>query len=99
MTINKTFDNEMICLALEGRLDTSTAAQLQDVLIPALCEAVKVTIDFSKLVYVSSAGLRVLLTAQKTARVKGVYMKIKGVSEDIMEVFKMTGFSDILNIE
>ena len=99
MTINKSQENGALILALEGRLDTTTAQQLQDVLIPAFDEAKIIKLDFVKLAYVSSAGLRVLLMGQKAATSKNAKLVIKNVSEDIMEVFDMTGFSDMLTIE
>ena len=86
-------------LKLEGRLDTITAPKLQDVLIPAFDEAEKIILDFSRLAYISSAGLRVLLMGQKKANEKNIPMTIKGVPEVIMEIFDITGFSDILTIE
>ena len=98
MTISKTQDNGKLTLVLEGRLDTTTAPQLQDVLIPAFNEAKEIRLDFSALAYVSSAGLRVLLIGQKTAKTKGAAMTISGVSDEIMQVFGMTGFTDILTI-
>ena len=99
MEITKTENNATTVLSLSGRLDTTTAPQLQDVLIPALDEAAEIVLDFAALAYVSSAGLRVLLTGQKTAKAKNVSMIIRNVSEEIAEVFDMTGFSDILTIE
>lgn len=98
MIINKTTGNERLILALEGKLDTTTAPQLQDALIPAFNEAKEIILDFSKLAYVSSAGLRVLLMGQKTSNDKKVPMTLTGVSGEIMEVFDMTGFSDMLTI-
>jgi len=98
MTINKTQENGKITLALDGRLDTTTSPRLQDVLIPALNETTQVELDFTKLAYVSSAGLRVLLIGQKTAKAKNASMTVSGVSEEVMEVFDMTGFSDMLEI-
>ena len=98
MNITKTQENGKLALSLEGRLDTTTAPKLQDVLIPAFDESKEVTLDFSQLVYVSSAGLRVLLMGQKTAKANGASMTITGVSGEIMEVFDMTGFSGILDI-
>ena len=99
MTISKTWINEALNIHLEGRLDASTASLLEEALISAFNEAKKIEIDFSGLAYVSSAGLRVLLLCHKVAKEKAVYMMIKGVSEDIMDVFEITGFSAILNIE
>jgi len=98
MTINKKHENEKITLVLDGRLDTTTAPQLQDVLIPAFDEAKEVVLDFANLAYVSSAGLRVLLMGQKTAKAKSASMMVCNVSEEIMEVFEMTGFADMLTI-
>lgn len=98
MTINKTHENGKSTFALEGRLDTTTAPQLQGELIPVFDEEKEVILDFSQLAYVSSAGLRVLLIGQKTAKAKGASMTVTGVSEEIMEVLEMTGFADILTI-
>jgi anti-anti-sigma factor len=98
MTINKTNENGKLTVTLEGRLDTTTAPQLQDALLPAFDEAQHIELDFAKLDYVSSAGLRVLLTGQKTAQGKGAVMTLKGVSDEIMEVLEMTGFTDMLTI-
>ncbi len=99
MNIDRIQEGGKLILALEGRLDTTTAPQLQGVLIPAFGEAEEITLDFSELAYVSSAGLRVLLMGQKEAKRTGGSMTLCGVSEDVMEVFEMTGFADILNIE
>jgi len=98
MTINKTQENGTLNLVLEGRLDTTTAPQLQDVLIPAFDESKEIMLDFADISYVSSAGLRVLLVGQKTAKAKNGSMTLKGVSQEIMEVFDMTGFADMLTI-
>ena len=99
MNITKTPDGEKLVFALEGRLDTTTAPGLQDLLIPAFGESKAVILDFSEIAYVSSAGLRVLLMAEKEAAAKGAQMTLKGVSEEVMEVFEMTGFSNMLKIE
>ena len=98
MTIERARDNGRLTLALAGRLDTTTAPQLQDVLIPAFDEAKDITLDFAGLDYVSSAGLRVLLMGQKAAKAKNASMALANVSEEIMEVLDMTGFSDMLTI-
>jgi len=98
MFIAKTLENEKVTLALEGRLDTATSQQLQDALLPAFDEARQVELDFIKLDYVSSAGLRVLLLGQKSAREKGASMALVNVSDEIMEVLEMTRFTDILTI-
>ena len=99
MNINKLQENGTLTFALDGKLDTKTAPQLQEVLMPAIDEAKKVVLDFTNLAYVSSAGLRVLLIGQKQAKAKDVTMTIKGVSSQIMEIFELIGFSNVLNIE
>ena len=99
MLINKKQDNDNIILVLDGRLDTTTSPKLQEALIPAIDEAEKIILDFEKLAYISSAGLRVLLMGQKTATSRNTDLVIKNVSEEIMEVFDMTGFTDMLVIE
>jgi len=98
MTINKTQDGEKLILGLEGRLDTTTASQLQAELLPAFDAAKEIKLDFSKIEYVSSAGLRVLLMGEKAARAKEASMIVCGVSPEVMEVFQMTGFANFLKI-
>ncbi len=97
MTINKTVNGGELTLALEGRLDTVTAPELEAELKASLGGAESLTFDFSKLDYISSAGLRVLLSAHKMMAAKGG-MKVTNVNEIVAEVFEVTGFSDILNI-
>lgn len=98
MEIIKAKNESALSLALEGRLDTTTAPQLEAEVKNSLDGVTDLTLDFAKLEYVSSAGLRVILSAQKTMNKQGK-MVIKNVSEEIMEVFEITGFSDILTIE
>ena len=98
MTINKTLNGEALTIALEGRLDTTTAPTLDDELKTALNGVSALTFDLEKLEYISSAGLRVLLSAQKVMNKQG-NMVVKNVSEEINEMFEVTGFVDILNIE
>ena len=85
-----------LTVAIDGRLDTVTAPELESFLVNNYEGTNALTFDFEKLVYISSAGLRVLLTAHK--RMKGA-MKLTGVNELVMEVFEMTGFADIWVIE
>ena len=99
MNIARMSDGGELVFGLEGRLDTTTAPELQEVLIPAFGEPRAVVLDFSEVEYVSSAGLRVLLMAEKEAGAKGSSMTLKCVSEDVMEVFEMTGFSNMLTIK
>ena len=98
MDINKTKNGETLELALVGRLDTSTAPALEEVVNAEVENTKELIFEFKNLEYISSAGLRVLLACQKKMNAAGK-MVIKNVSEDIMEVFDITGFSDILNIE
>ena len=98
MTIQKTRKGSSLTLAVEGRLETTTAPELEAVIKSELDGVTALVFDFSKLEYISSAGLRVLLTAQKTMNQQGE-MKVTGVNEIVGEVFEITGFSDILTIE
>lgn len=99
MEIKTTRTGENTTLSLSGRLDTTTAPQLQEALIPEFDTAKGITLDFAELAYVSSAGLRVLLMGEKTAKAKGAKQILINVSAEIMEVFEMTGFSGVLHIE
>ena len=98
MDINKNINGGKLDIALTGRLDTSTAPELEASINESIGNATELTLDFANLDYISSAGLRVVLTAQKIMNKQGS-MKIVNVNEDIMEVFEITGFSDILTIE
>jgi len=98
MTINKQKNGNALTLAVEGRLDTLTSPELEAVLKESLEGVEALTFDFSALDYISSAGLRVLLAAQKQMNRQGE-MKVTHVSEVIMEIFEVTGFNDILTIE
>ena len=98
MEINKTQNSNQLTVEIIGRLDTTTAPALESELQSSLDGIEKLTLDFAKLEYVSSAGLRVLLATQKQMNKQGE-MVITNVNEDINEVFEITGFSDILTIE
>lgn len=98
MTITKEKKDNVLNLALEGRLDTVTAPQLEEVINSELDGISELNIDFQSLEYVSSAGLRVLLASQKIMNKQGK-MVIKNVCDEIKEVFEITGFSDILTLE
>lgn len=98
MTITKEQNGTALLLALEGRLDTTTAPQLEAELKGSIENVDALTLDFAKLEYISSAGLRVLLSAQKIMNKQGT-MVIKNACADIKEVFEITGFSDILTVE
>ena len=98
MTITKNQNGTALEIALEGRLDTMTAPELEAELNGSLGAADSLVLDFSKLDYISSAGLRVLLSAHKAMSSKGG-MKVTHVNEIVQEVFEVTGFADILTIE
>ncbi len=98
MTIEKIIKCENVTLNISGRLDTTTAPQLEEELEGVLADCKDLTLDMTNLEYVSSAGLRVILKAQKTMNTKGT-MKLTDVNESIMEIFDITGFIDILTIE
>ncbi len=98
LNIQKQKKSGFLTLSLEGRLDTTTAPLLESELKDALDGVTSLTVDMEKLDYISSAGLRVLLSAQKQMIAKGE-MKVTRVNETVMEIFEVTGFSDILTIE
>lgn len=98
MTITKKREGEKLTVELEGRLDTTTAPQLERELRNDMNKITELTFDFQNLAYISSAGLRVLLSVQKVMNKQGT-MTIRGANEEIMEIFEVTGFIDILNIE
>ena len=98
MNIQKTVTGTTLAVQLEGRLDTTTSPKLEEELRGSIDGMTSLVIDFEKLEYISSAGLRVLLAMQKIMNRQG-QMLLKNVSETIMEVFEVTGFSDILTIE
>ena len=98
MTIEKTITNASASLKIIGRLDTSTAPELEAAIDGCVAGLKELVLDCSELEYVSSAGLRVILKAQKLMNAQGD-MKLIHVNETIMEVFDITGFADILTIE
>ena len=98
LNISKTREDSKLCVAVEGRLDTTTAPELEASLKEDLENVTDLVIDLSDLEYISSAGLRVLLAAQKTMMKQGK-MVVTHPNEVISEIFEVTGFSDILTIE
>lgn len=98
MTISKNMNGKCLELAIEGRLDTVTAPDLDAELNAAYENIDSLKIDLEKLEYISSAGLRVLLKAQKTMKNKGG-MILRNLNDDVKEVMDITGFSDIMTIE
>ena len=98
MTLTKQLNGNHLDIALEGRLDTMTAPELEAALRQELDSVDSLTLDFSNLEYISSAGLRVLLSAHKALAGKGG-MKVTHLNEIVREVFDVTGFADILTVE
>ena len=97
LNINKSVEDSKVSFALEGRLDTITSPDFENELKGSLDDAKELVIDFANLEYISSAGLRVLLSAHKTMSKQGS-MKIVNVNSTIMEIFEVTGVADILDI-
>ena len=99
MTVKLMKQGENVVLFLEGRIDTMTAPEAQEALLPMVDNFGSIILDFEKVSFVSSAGLRVLLMLQKKCNAQGKEMKLIHVKPSIMEVFDMTGFSGMLRIE
>ena len=97
LTISKENGNNGLVITLDGRLDTTTAPQLEESVRESIDGVEELCFDMEKLAYISSAGLRVLLLAQKIMNKQGK-MTVKNVSEEVKEIFEVTGFSDILTI-
>ena len=98
LDIKKTLEAGSLNVVLDGRLDTTTATELEQQIKDDIEGVKELTFDMEKLDYISSAGLRVLLSCQKIMSKQG-NMVVKNVSEEVMEIFEVTGFSDILTIE
>ena len=98
MTIEKNLSGTELNVKVSGRLDTTTAPELEAEVMGAISGVTKLVLNFEALQYLSSAGLRVLLQAQKTMNKQGE-MVVRNVNETISEIFEVTGFSDVLTIE
>ena len=98
MKINKNKNGTKLTFEIAGRVDTSTAPQLESAIKEEISGVKELVFDMDKVEYISSAGLRVLLSSQKTMNNQGT-MKLINVSDEIMEIFEVTGFTDILTIE
>lgn len=98
MTINKKLDGTKLTAAVKGRIDTVTVAEAENILKEGIDSITDLTLDFAELDYISSAGLRLLLSLQKTMMKQGS-MRIINVNDIVMEIFEVTGFSEILTIE
>ncbi len=98
MNIQKTVKGTALTISISGRIDTTTAPALEQELKSSLDGCTELTFDFAEVAYISSAGLRVLLSAQKTMNKQGS-MKLKNANSSIMDIFEVTGFTEILTIE
>lgn len=99
LAIEKRQEKEKTIVAVKGRLDSNTSPELKEALLEPLENVEEVWIDFTELAYISSAGLRVLLDAHKTMEEKSGKLVVAGANEEVNEVFTITGFSGILNME
>ena len=99
MEIGKNMENTTLTIGLEGRLDTMTAPELEEEIRNSAAGAERIILDFTLLDYISSAGLRVLLSTQKKMNASGGSLVIRKPNEVVSEVFEATGFADILEIE
>ncbi|MCL2054817.1 MAG: STAS domain-containing protein [Oscillospiraceae bacterium] len=99
MDVNKTHYEGETIYSLSGKLDTVTAPEFQKELIPEFDAAKSIIVDFTSITFVSSAGLRVLLMGEKTAKVKGASMTLRKVPDDVMEIFKKSGLARIFTIK
>lgn len=99
MTIEKNLDGQTLTMSLIGRLNTSTAPELESEIKDSTADANDLVLDFTELEYISSAGLRVILSAQKLMNAKGGSMVVKNVRDTVKEIFEVTGFSSIITIE
>ena len=99
MTVNKNFEDGILTVVIEGRIDTQTAPELEAELRDSLEGVKELVLDFTNVSYISSAGLRTVVTAQNWMDNADGSMKITGVSKNILNIFKVTGFDSFLNIE
>ena len=99
MNIKQKKEDDKVIIQINGRIDTTTAPELLENLKGIMPQTKELVLDFENVDYVSSAGLRVVLFAQKTMNGQGGNMTITHVCDDIMETFELTGFTDILNID
>ena len=99
MNLKEIVDGDRVQLTVEGRVDATTAPQLQNAILTAFQKGNNVSLDCAKLEYISSAGLRALLLGQKTSKSKGGSFVLMNIVPEVMEIFEVTGFDDILTIQ
>ena len=99
MNISKNYNDKELTLTVEGRIDTLTSKELEDEITAELGNFDSLILDFANLEYISSAGLRVLISTQKKLKADNIPMIIKNVTDSVNEIFRMSGFDKILKIE
>ena len=99
MNIDKNYNDKELTLTVEGRIDTLTSKELEEEITAELGNFVSLILDFANLEYISSAGLRVLISTQKKLKADNIPMIIKNVTDSVNEIFRMSGFDKILKIE
>ena len=100
LNVEKKLEDGALLIALEGELDTLSSPDFEDMLEPLLAEAQSLTLDFEKLEYISSAGLRVLLAAEQTMEEKGAErVRVVNMNSTVRNIFNITGFTDVLAVE
>lgn len=99
MNIEKNYNNKELTLTVEGRIDTITSNELEEVITAEIGNFDSLILDFADLEYISSAGLRVLISTQKKLKADNIPMTIKNVNDSVREIFRMSGFDKILKIE
>ena len=99
MNIEKNYDNKELTLTVEGHIDTITSKELEEGITAEIDNFDSLILDFADLEYISSAGLRVLISTQKKLKADNIPMTIKNVNDSVREIFRMSGFDKILKIE
>ena len=99
MNIDKNYNDKELTLTVEGRIDTITSNELEEVITAEIGNFDSLILDFANLEYISSAGLRVLISTQKKLKADNIPMIIKNVTDSVNEIFRMSGFDKILKIE
>ena len=99
MNIEKSYDNKVLTLTVKGRIDTITSKELEEEITAEIGNFDSLILDFADLEYISSAGLRVLISTQKKLKADNIPMTIKNVNDSVREIFRMSGFDKILKIE
>ncbi len=100
LNVEKKLEDGALLIALEGELDTLSSPDFEELLEPLLAEAQSLTLDFEKLEYISSAGLRVLLAAEQTMEEKGAErVRVVNMNSTVRNIFDITGFTDVLAVE